>query len=107
MSVDTTLRVKDGNLTVYSEQDVEPILDHNKQLRGEAQRSDWGRHTATIPNVILVQWLNEEYARGNTELRLFTPEFDNTVVKRKLQDPEWAYLRTDSQAVQGFMGFGS
>jgi hypothetical protein len=105
--VATRLHVNDGNLTVYSEQDVEPILERNKQLRGEAQRSDWGRHTATIPNVILVQWLNEEYARGNTHLRLFTQEFDNEVVKKKLQDPEWAYLRTDSQAVQGFMGFGS
>jgi hypothetical protein len=105
--VATRLQVKDGTLSVYSEQDVEPILERNKQLRGEAQRSDWGRHTATIPNVILVRWLNEAHAAGNTELRLFTVEFDNEVVKKKLQDPEWAYLRTDSQSVQGFMGFGS
>jgi hypothetical protein len=45
--------------------------------------------------VILVRWLNEEYARGNTHLRLFTREFNETVVRRKLQDPDWAYLRVD------------
>jgi hypothetical protein len=75
-------------------QDVEPILERNHALRGEPQRSDWGRHVATIPNVILVRWLNEEYARGNTQLRIFTKEFDE-LVARKLEDPDWAYLRTD------------
>ncbi len=75
-------------------QDVEPILDRNHVLRGEPQRSDWGRHVASIPNVILVQWLNEEFARGNTLLRMFSPEF-NAIVERKLADPNWKNLRTD------------
>jgi hypothetical protein len=75
-------------------QDVEPILDRNHGLRGEPQRSDWARHVASIPNVILVQWLNEEYARGNTRLRMFSPEF-NAIVERKLADPNWKKLRTD------------
>jgi hypothetical protein len=63
-------------------------------LAGEPQKSDWGRHVATIPHVILVQWLNEEWARGNIGLRMFSPEF-NALVKRKLEDPDWKYLRTD------------
>jgi hypothetical protein len=75
-------------------QDVEPILERNKQLRSTPQKSDWGRHVASIPNVILVKWANEEYARGNTGLRMFTKEFDE-IVEKKLQDPEWKYLRTD------------
>ena len=79
-------------------QDVEPILERNKALRGEEQRSDWGRHVASIPNVIYVKWLDEEHARGNTSLRMFTPEFD-LIVQKKLQDPEWAYLRTDRPAL--------
>jgi hypothetical protein len=54
----------------------------------------------------MVRWLNEEWARGNTTIRLFGPEMD-ALVERKLKDPEWAYLRTDSAHVQGFMGFGS
>jgi hypothetical protein len=82
-----------GTVIASTTQDVEPILERNKLLRGEPQRSDWGRHVAQIPNVLLVQWLNEEHARGNTQLRMFTREFDE-LVARKLADPEWAYLRT-------------
>jgi hypothetical protein len=81
-------------IVVESMQDVEDILERNKALRGEPQKSDWGRHVATIPNVILVRWLNEEHVRGRNDLRLFSSEFDE-VVKRKLNDPDWAYLRTD------------
>lgn len=75
-------------------QDVEAILEHNKALRSMPQKSDWGRHVASIPNVIMTRWLNEEYMRGNVGLRMFTKEFDELVAK-KLRDPEWAYLRTD------------
>lgn len=85
-------------------QDVEPILEHNKALRSIEQKSDWGRHVASIPNVILERWFNEEYARGNVSLRLFTKEMDE-IVARKLKDPEWAYLRTDMASAM--LGFGS
>jgi hypothetical protein len=44
--------------------------------------------------VILVKWLNQEHARGNVAMRLFSEEF-NRLIKKKLNDPEWAYLRTD------------
>jgi len=82
-----------GTVIASTTQDVEPILERNKLLQAEPQRSDWGRHVAQIPNVLLVQWLNEEHARGNTQLRMFTREFDE-LVARKLADPEWAYLKT-------------
>jgi hypothetical protein len=93
---------KDSNgkdLAIEHVQDVEPILEHNKLLRGEEQHSDWGRHVARIPNVIYVRWLDEEHRKGNTSLRMFTPAFDE-IVQRKLQDPEWAYLRTDRPKLQ-------
>src|SRR5262249_17031694 len=87
-------RARDSIIVVASMQDVEPILERNKALRSMPQKSDWGRHVASIPNVILVKWLNEEHARGRTDLRLFSREFDE-LVQRKLADPEWKYLRTD------------
>lgn len=97
----------DGNrMAVETSQDVGDILERNKRLRSEAQKSDWGRHVASIPNVVMTRWLNEEWERGNTTIRLFGPEMD-ALVARKLKDPEWAYLRTDSAQVQAFMGFGS
>lgn len=75
-------------------QDVEPILEMNRALRGQSQKSDWGRHVASIPNVILTRWLNEEYERGNVGIKMFGPEMD-AVVDRKLKDPEWKWLRVD------------
>lgn len=90
----------DGNdIGVSHHQDVEDILEWNRQARGENQKSDWGRQIAKIPNVLYVQWLNEEHHKGNTKLRLFTPEFDE-IVHRKLYDPDYAYLRTDRPALQ-------
>jgi len=86
-------------LAIEHVQDVAPILEWNGQARQDEQRGDWGRHVARIPNVIYVQWLNEEHARGNASLRLFTPEFD-AIVQKKLDDPEWAYLRTDRPKLQ-------
>jgi hypothetical protein len=87
------------DLSIEHIQDVEPILEWNKESRRAEQHSDWGRHVARIPNVIYVKWLDEEHARGNTCLRLFTPEFDQ-VVQKKLGDPDWAYLRTDRPKLQ-------
>jgi hypothetical protein len=87
------------DLAIEHVQDVEPILQWNREARREEQRGEWGRHVARIPNVIYVRWLNEEHAGGNTSLRMFTPEFDQ-VVQRKLDDPEWAYLRTDRPKLQ-------
>jgi len=87
------------DLTVEHVQDVNPILEANKAARAQEQRCDWGREIAEIPNVIYVRWLDEERAKGNTSLRMFTPEFD-AIVKKKLYDPEWAYLRTDKPALQ-------
>jgi hypothetical protein len=96
------------DLAIETVQDVEPILERNKLLRTLDQtKTDGMKEIAEIPNVTLIKWLNEEHARGNEDLRLFTPEFD-AIVKKKLQDPEWAYLRTDKPAlIVGWMGFGS
>lgn len=87
------------DLAIEHIQDVEPVLRWNCEARCEEQSCDWGRHVARIPNVIYVRWLNEEHARGNGALRMFSPEFD-LIVQRKLADPEWAYLRTDRPKLQ-------
>ena len=60
----TRLRARESLIVAETMQDVEPILERNKVLRSLRQKGDWGRHVATIPNVILVKWLNEEDARG-------------------------------------------
>ena len=93
MRTDVLLDRSDRKIIAVTTQDVAPILDRNAERRAPPQRGDFGRHVASIPNVILVRWLNEEYGRGNTELRMFTPAFDELV--RKLRDPDWKHLRVD------------
>ena len=83
-------------LTFVNVQDVEPILELNKAQRSEDQHSDWGRHIARVPNSILLQWFYEEQAKGNTSLQMYTDEFVR-IVARKLDDPDYAYLRTDKK----------
>lgn len=95
-----TLIHQDGReLTISRTQDVEPILENNKRLQTEPQnRTTPFRHVASVPNVILERWLNEELARGNRAIRWGSKEFDELVAK-KLKDPDWAYLRVDRKQV--------
>jgi hypothetical protein len=98
--VDLDLRLVPGSspgsrdLVVHTFQDVEAIIARNKALASTPQRSDWGRHVASIPLNIINQWLHEEWARGNVTLCLAGAEFD-ALVARKLADPDWRYLRCD------------
>jgi hypothetical protein len=89
----------DTHLLIEHVQDCTPILEWNHEARRDEQRSDWGRHVARVPNVILVKWLDEAHANGNTSLRLFSAEF-NALVVEKIEDGEWAYLRTDRRPLQ-------
>ena|SRR6185369_7910860 len=87
-----------NHLYVAQEDDVADVLDHNQKLRALPQKSDWGRHVASIPNIVIVKWLNEARARGN-DIKLFSEEF-NLLVQQKLRDPDYAYLRTDGPSQQ-------
>lgn len=85
-------------------QDVEPILEHNKALQSIEQRSDWGRHVASVPMVIIEKWLNEEYARGNTSLRFLGPGFD-AWYEKKIKDPDNRAWRTDNPSNPFHLGW--
>ncbi len=102
LSSQTLYDAGERKFTFVRVQDIEPYLEHNKQLRTMEQKGEW-RHTSSIPNIILMKWLNEEIDRGNKGLRLYTKEFDE-IIRRKLQDPDYAYLRTDG--VRHRVGYG-
>lgn len=95
----TQIHQEDRLLTINRIQDVEPIIENNKRLQTEEQdRHSSFRHIASVPNVIIEKWLNEELARGNKAIRFGSREFDALCAK-KLRDPEWKYLRTDRRLV--------
>lgn len=82
------------SVAVVYQDDVEPFLDKNKMLQTmEQDRKSDLRHYASIPNLIMMKWLNEEFERGN-RVRYLSSEWWE-LVDKKLQDPEWAYLRVD------------
>ena len=110
MTVQRKLHIdrSEKTFTVVNTQDVEPILEYNKEMRSDQNRHpEWGRRIAVVPNTIYLQWFYEEQAKGNADLQMYTEEFD-LIVAKKLADPEWAYLRTDRPAaMNGWLGFGS
>ena len=72
-------------------QNVAPILEMNKELaktnhQENGIKNSWW-HAAMIPVTVIEKWLNEDgidaYNRDHWP-----------AVKRKLNDPDWRYLRT-------------
>lgn len=91
MSMQPRVHIDGKSVTIEHIQDVEPILDRNARLRSDPQKSDWGRHIASIPNIILVKWMNED---GANVLAMSSEEF-GAFIRRKLNDPDWRHLRVD------------
>jgi hypothetical protein len=94
--LDRAAKARDSRIIVASEQDVEPILEHNAILRSMPQRSDCFRQIASIPNVEVVRMLNEEHARGNVNIRWGSKEFDELII-RKIRDPDYIKFRVDAK----------
>ena len=81
----------DGTFTINRVQDVEDIIERNKALQNtlQSKKSDL-RHVASIPMVILERWITED---GVNYMQLDGKEFAR-LIRRKLKDPDWAWLRT-------------
>lgn len=95
--IKTEIKANNGELTVYREQDVEPVLNANRAALNEVTswrpfgsgRKDVSiRKVADIPNIVVEQWLKEG-------LNIFSPDPDmQKKFRQKLNSPEWRYLRT-------------
>lgn len=85
----------DGSVTEYREQDVEPILDHNKAVLAEHGKGRTyvgkyaeGRLVASIPMIMLEKWRREE------GFDVLSPHgCDTKRLLRKLNSPEMKDLR--------------
>ena len=86
MSVQTNLLDEDGKLIVNRSQDVERILDFNKErnIDGHNKKSDM-RLVGSIPYVVIEQWMEECGAKiGSQEL--------NEYIKKKLMSGDYSKL---------------
>jgi hypothetical protein len=80
----------DDSLTISHSQDISGILAENKRAREAAEGRKMGEnvHIASIPSVIVIQWMKEG-------INVMAPNReDQKRIKKKLNSPEWAYLRT-------------
>ena len=52
---------EDGKWIVKTEQDEQPILEHNLALRNSEYTGDisFGRHVASIPNILWDRWVKQ------------------------------------------------
>lgn len=81
----------EGGFVIEHTDDVEDVIEFNKALRNtpQSRKSDF-RHVASIPPIFLLKWSREE---GVDYFQLPGPEFAARI-KRKLNDPSYAFLRT-------------
>jgi hypothetical protein len=103
--VDTRFKLEDGDLHVKNTQDVEDILENNTRLQAEPQKADWGRHVASVPNVFITKMMNEEFAKGNVQMKLFDKEFDRLYWHNVKNNPEWRAWRTDNPSNPFYLGW--
>lgn len=75
-----------GDLYQEREQDVQPILDRNAQIRNHSTPGKEFRLAASIPLWVIEKW----YQEG---INVFQKEHE-AALKKKLNDPDWAWLRT-------------
>lgn len=76
-------------------QDVEPILEFNKAHQSEDQGFAPTFHfIGQIPNVMIEKWLVED---GIDYRELMSTDGLERIIKKKLRDPDYAWLRTTSK----------
>lgn len=83
------VRDDDNSLRLKAEQNATAVLDRNKAMATENDgytKDRTMRRVATIPAIVWLKWLNEGWDA-------YAPENAGRLA-RKLNDNEWAYLRT-------------
>lgn len=97
------LTLQDGNLYAHHRQDAQAIVDRNAAGRSDPKRSDWGRPVAEIPHAVVLQWLYEEHARGNTGLKFPSPEFTRIMCQKVRAG--FTYLGCQPEGTYQYLGW--
>jgi hypothetical protein len=88
----TKIDIEDDNLHVKTVQDVQPILDLNKELRNSGpskfERMSDLMHVASIPMVVVEDWIN------NYGINVMAPNADDKKRIMALLNGEFKYLKT-------------
>ena len=85
-----------GDTIIATHQDVQPIIDAN--IAGQNSGHDGYnrdrnmRHFAEVPHNIVHQWMMDDQLPPSYYFRMGRAEKE-AYVRRKMNDPDWAYLR--------------
>jgi len=81
----------EDKLHIAHSQDVSSIISSNKAAFNATEKTDkWGdwNRVASIPSVVVMAWMKEG-------INVMAPTYeDQKKIKKKLNSPEYAYLRT-------------
>lgn len=80
----------DGSVTYAMGQDVQPILDQNKDMANHNDGYTPSREVRRVASIPFALWLKFKNEQG---IDLFDPDHKDALV-RLLNDPDYAYLRT-------------
>lgn len=88
-------RLHDGGFGIESRQDIQSILDANKEAQNHCNPNNVDgslRLAARIPLIVITKWRNE------LGVDFWNPDHQDKV-DALLNDPEWRWLRTDSSVL--------
>lgn len=88
-------RDHDGEFAVESRQDVQPILDANKEAQNHCNPNNADgsmRMVARIPLIVITKWRNE------LGVDFWNPDHQDKV-HALLNSSEWKWLRTDDSVI--------
>lgn len=93
----TAVDNRDGTISFNREQDVEGILQQNKEERNHYTQDKGSaiRKVASIPNIVIEQWLRE----GINIMNMGRCPDTRRKVLQKLNSPEFRYLRTHNSRI--------
>ena len=81
----------EDKLHVAHTQNIKPIIEQNIRDANETDKhAKWGdtARVASIPAVVVMEWMKER-------INMMAPTYeDQHKIKKKLNSPEWAHLRT-------------
>jgi len=91
-----------GDFIIKTTQDVEPVVEFNKTRQTDGSNG-YGktrelRHVATVPDNIVYQWIAEAGIEPRRWMAMKRRE-RMMFLRRKLNDPDWRYLKTVSGRV--------
>jgi hypothetical protein len=93
----TGLAIQDDGIIIRRVQDVQAVLDGNKEVQVHGQEPDlrMGRRFASVPQVILEKWIEEgiDYRKINSD-----PQTKKRFMQ-KLSDPEFLAFRTHTGVI--------